>query len=67
MVESLGGTTSTRLISPTKSDRRRLSSGLLRCDQKCGGPSMPLPGSVSIRDQIRDQDATGRSDIVGDG
>jgi hypothetical protein len=25
------------------------------------------PASVSIRDQIRDQDATGGSDTVGDG
>jgi hypothetical protein len=41
MVEGLGRTTSTRLISPTTSDRRPSSSGLLRCDQKCGGPSMP--------------------------
>ena len=39
----------------------------LACDPEVRGRRGSLRGTVGIRDQIRDQDATGRSGTAGDG
>jgi hypothetical protein len=66
MVEGLGRPTLTRLTSSLTSDRRPSRSGLLRATRRCGAVEA-LRGRESTRDQIRDQDATGRSGRDGDG